>query len=383
MKKIKVSDLKEGSKFSAAVYMDENLQSMLVPAKLNLKAKEIDRLVKWGIEEVYTEGDLESDSAGSAEPGKKLDDAADSRFFSSYVSMIEVFSGVVSGLRKGKKPEVEIVHSLADEIIKMVSTAEDIRDIHELIGYISKSDKLGEKYAVSGINCAILSTLVGIELGLTAIRLHHLVIASLLHDIGMLKIPERITEKHGQLSPEELNIVKMHSVISYQAAIKNFGFPDNIARIVLQHHERWDGKGYPNGLAGEQINLLSRIIAVTDSFEAMNRAKAYRSSLIGYAAMKQILNENSKKYDASIVKLLIKVLGIYPPGSIVILNDSSIGKVIKVKKVAPLRPVIRLLINQEGVKCETDNMEIDLVEQTKLFIVKVIDYSELKGKLAV
>ncbi len=385
MKKIKVSDLKEGNKFTAAVYMDERLQSMLVPANLSLKIKEIDRLQKWGIEEVYTEGELESENSQPGENGQGtpgIADAADSKFFSSYASMIEVFSNVVSGLKNGKKPEIELVNNLAVQIIDMVSGAEDVKDIHELIGYISKSDKLGEKYAVSGINCAILSILVGIELGLPAIRLQHLAVASLVHDLGMLKIPERITEKNGQLSPDELKIVKMHAAVSYQVAIKNFGFPENIARIVLQHHERWDGKGYPNSLAGEQINLLSRIIAVTDSFEAMNRAKAYRTSMIGYAAMKQILNENSKKYDASIVKLLIKVLGIYPPGSIVILNDSSIGKVVKVKKVAPLRPVIRLLIDSNGVKCEENNTEIDLVENTKLFIVKVIDISELEGKLS-
>ncbi|MCP5515261.1 MAG: HD-GYP domain-containing protein [Spirochaetales bacterium] len=381
MNKIKVSDLKEGYTFTSNVYIDEKLQSMLVPANLNLKSKEIERIKNWGIEEVYTEGEIvDPDKAEKSKAGD-VDDAADSKFFSSYAAMIEVFSGIVSGLKKGKKPEVDTINKLANQIIDIVSGAEDIKDIHELIGYISKSDKLGEKYAVSGINCAFLSILVGMELGLTAIRLQHLAVASLLHDIGMLKIPERITDKNGQLTPDELNIVRMHSAVSYQVVIKNFGFPETIARIVLQHHERWDGKGYPNGLAGDQINLLSRIIAVTDSFEAMNRAKSYRSSMIGYAAMKQILNENSKKYDASIVKLFIKVLGIYPPGSFVILNDTSIGKVVKVKKIAPLRPVIKLLIDSSGNKCEDSNIEIDLVTNTRLFIVKVIDLSELEGKL--
>ncbi len=382
MNKIKVSDLKEGYTFTSNVYIDEKLQSMLVPANLNLKSKEIERIKNWGIEEVYTEGEIvDPDEAEKSKAGD-VDDAADSKFFSSYAAMIEVFSGIVSGLKKGKKPEVDTINKLANQIIDIVSGAEDIKDIHELIGYISKSDKLGEKYAVSGINCAFLSILVGMELGLTAIRLQHLAVASLLHDIGMLKIPERITDKNGQLTPDELNIVRMHSAVSYQVVIKNFGFPETIARIVLQHHERWDGKGYPNGLAGDQINLLSRIIAVTDSFEAMNRAKSYRSSMIGYAAMKQILNENSKKYDASIVKLFIKVLGIYPPGSFVILNDTSIGKVVKVKKIAPLRPVIKLLIDNSGNKCEDSNIEIDLVTNTRLFIVKVIDLSELEGKLS-
>ncbi len=382
MEKIKVSDLKDGNRFTEAVYIDEKLTSMLVSANLDLKAKEIDRLKKWGVEEVYTKGELITVLENSGVSADSVTDPADSKFFSNYVSMIGIFSGVIGALKKGKKPNIAVVNNLADQLIEMVEGADDAKDIHELVGYISKSDKLGEKYAVSGINCAILSILVGRELELTPIRMKNLVVASLLHDVGMLRIPERILEKKGNLTPEEHNVVKMHAAVSYQVITKIFGFPEGIARIVIQHHERWDGNGYPNGLAGEQINLLSRIIAVTDSFEAMNRAKAYRSSMIGYAAMKQILNENSKKYDASIVKSLVKVLGIYPPGSFVILNDTSIGKVIKVKSVAPLRPVIKLLIDSAGVKVEDKNIEIDLVKNTKLFIVKVIDLSELEGKLS-
>lgn len=377
MTKIKVSDLKEGSRFSESVFMDEKLESMVVSANLSLKAKELERLVKWGIKEVFTEGIIVLDKTENKE-AVYIEDVADSKFFSSYVSMIERFSDIVRSLKKGKKPEIKQIADLADEIVRMVSDAEDVKDIHILIGYISKSDKLGEKYAVSGINCAMLSTLIGLEMELTLIKLKHLGIAALLHDFGMLKVPERITEKNGTLTPEEIKIVRMHSMISYQVVIKNFGLPEPIARIVLQHHERWDGKGYPTGIAGEQINLLSRIIAITDSFEAMNRIKAYRSSIIGYTAIKQILNESSKKYDPSIVKLMIKVLGIYPPGSFVVLSDSSIGKVVKVKKIAPLRPVIKLLITTDGKKCEADNIEVDLVVSPKLFIVKVIDMAELE-----
>lgn len=376
MTKIKVSDLKEGNRFSKSVFMDEELQSMVVSANLNLKVKELDRLVKWDIEEVFTKGTLILDSNFAL-----LEDVTDSKFFNSYVSMIEQFSDIVRGLKKGKKPEIQQITDLTNEIIKMVSDAEDIKDIHILIGYISKSDKLGEKYAVSGINCAMLSTLVGLEMKLSLIKLKHLVIAALLHDFGMLKVPEWIIEKNSALTPEEIKIVRMHTMVSYQIVINNFRFPESIANIALQHHERWDGKGYPAGIAGEQINLLSRIIAVTDSFEAMNRTKAYRSSIIGYTAIKQILNESAKRYDPSIVKFLIKVLGIYPPGSFVALSDSCIGKVVKVKKVTPLRPLIKLFISADGKKCEADNVEIDLAENSKLFIVKVIDMAELEEKI--
>jgi len=381
MKKLKVSDLRDGDRFTEAIYMDQKLSNMLVPANLDLKARDLERIIKWGVEEVYTEGELIDISKEVPTSGKVVD-PADSKFFSTYVSIIELFSMVIISLKNGKKPNITNINDIADQLIGMVESADDIKDIHELVGYINKSDKLGEKYAVSGINCAILSIIVGKEFELTPIRMKSLVIASMLHDIGMLKIPERILEKKGNLTPEELAVVKMHPTVSFQAITKVLGFPETVARIVIQHHERWDGNGYPSKLAGEQINLLARILAVTDSFEAMNRSKAYRTSMIGYAAMKQILNENSKKYDASIVKMLVKVLGIYPPGSFVILNDTSIGKVIRVKPVAPLRPVIKLLINSAGVKVEK-NEEIDLVKNTKLFIVKVIDLSEMEGKLPV
>ena len=380
MRKLKVSDLKDGDRFTQAIYMDEKLSSMLVPANLDLKQKDLERIVKWGVEEVYTTGeliDITKDSAVAA----RLTDPADSKFFNKYAAMVELFSEVINSLKKNKKPEVEDIDEIADQLINMVEGADDIKDIHELVGYINKSDKLGEKYAVSGINCAILSIIVGKECGLTPLMMENLVIAALLHDVGMLKIPERILEKKGHLTTEELAVVKMHPTVSFQIVTKVLGFDESIARIVIQHHERWDGDGYPSKLSGEGISLCARILAVTDSFEAMNRSKAYRASMIGYAAMKQILNENSKKYDASIVKMLVKVLGIYPPGSYVILNDTSVGKVIRVKPVAPLRPVIKMLINSTGKKIE-HNEEIDLLGNAKLFIVKVVDFSELAGKLS-
>ena len=380
MKKLKVSDLKDGDRFTEAIFMDLKLSSMLVPANLDLKVKDLDRIKKWGVEEVYTEGELIKESERD-KAAVNVTDPADSKFFNTYVSMIGLFSEIIISLKKTKKPNVTTINEIADQLIQMVEGADDIKDIHELVGYINKSDKLGEKYAVSGINCAILSIIVGKEFELTPIRMKNLVIASMLHDIGMLKIPERILEKKGNLTPEELAVVKMHPTVSFQIISKILGFPEAVSRVVIQHHERWDGNGYPSNLAGEQINLLARILAVTDSFEAMNRSKSYRTSMIGYAAMKQILNENSKKYDASIVKMLVKVLGIYPPGSYVILNDTSIGKVIRVKPIAPLRPVIKMLIDSAGVKVEKNN-EIDLVKNTKLFIVKVIDISELEGKLS-
>ncbi len=377
MRNIQVADLVEGVKFTEDVYLDKS--NMLVPANVSLKKKEIERLSKWGIDEVFTEGEmlLPAEKVDRSESGI----SRDSRIFSEYVNLVDHFSIFIRDALNGGKPDLKIVKTVSDTIINIFTSSESNRDIHEIISYISKSDNIGEKRASSGVNCAILSILLGMEYNMTGTRLQHLVIASLLHDIGMLKIPAPIIEKNGKLNPDELKIVRTHPVFSYQLITKSYGFPEAIGQAVLFHHERWDGNGYPKKLTGEDIPLLARIIAVTDSFEAMNRVKAYRSSMIGYAAMKQILNENSKKYDAQVVKQFIKVLGIYPPGSVVILNDKSIGKVVRIKKKAPLRPVIQLMIDSEGNNCSAAGNMVDLMENKTLFIVKVIDNNELEGKM--
>ena len=377
MKNIQVADLVEGVKFTEEVFLDKS--NMLVPANVALKKKEIERLTKWGIDEVFTEGEM-------LLPAQKVDRSEsgisrDSRLFSEYVDLVDHFSIFIRDAVKGVKPDLKIVSSVADTIISNFSSPDSYRDVHEIISYISKSDNIGEKRASGGVNCAILSVLLGLEYNMTGVRLQHLVIASLLHDIGMLKIPLKIIEKQGKLEPDELKVVKTHPVFSYQLITKNYSFPEAVGQAVLFHHERWDGKGYPKKLAGENIPLLARIIAVTDSFEAMNRYKSYRTSMIGYSAMKQILNENSKKYDPQVVKQFIKVLGIYPPGSIVIMNDKSIGKVIRIKKKAPLRPVLQLMIDSDGNNCSAESRTIDLMENKTLFIVKVIDNNELEGKM--
>ena len=262
MKSIQVAELVEGVKFTEDVFLDKS--NMLVPGNVSLKKKEIERLVKWGIDEVFTDGEL-------LMPAEKVDRSEngisrDSRLFSEYVDLVDHFSIFVRDAAKGGKPDLKIIKTVSDTIISNFSSPDSNMDVHEIISYIGKSDNIGEKRASSGVNCAILSVLLGLEYNMTGVRMQHLVIASLLHDIGMLRIPAQIIEKQGKLDPEELKVVRTHPLFSYQLITKKYGFPEAIGQAVLFHHERWDGKGYPKKLTGEDIPLLARIIAVTGLF---------------------------------------------------------------------------------------------------------------------
>ena len=105
-----------------------------------------------------------------------------------------------------------------------------------------------DNLAQNAVNCMIISLIVGLNLKMQSNLLIHLAIAALLHDIGMNRIPDSILKKEGKLTPNELETVKTHTIYSYRIITRELRYPEEIGRIALLHHERWDGKGYPRQL---------------------------------------------------------------------------------------------------------------------------------------
>ncbi|MEJ5347431.1 MAG: HD domain-containing phosphohydrolase [Desulfosoma sp.] len=121
-----------------------------------------------------------------------------------------------------------------------------------------------------------------------------------LHDIGKIGMPDEILNKPGALTGEEYEVVKKHPVIG-ESIIKDLGLGAEERAIIRHHHERWDGSGYPDGLAGEEIPLLARIVAVADAFDAMTSKRAYRDSLPVEKAVAELINNRNKQFDPNVV----------------------------------------------------------------------------------
>jgi HD-GYP domain-containing protein (c-di-GMP phosphodiesterase class II) len=149
-------------------------------------------------------------------------------------------------------------------------------------------------------------------------------------------------------------------------------YPEDIAVAALQHHEHWDGRGYPRGLRGEDIHLFGRVVGVADTYDAMISERPYRNSIIAYSAMKAILSDNGKRFDPQVLKAFLESMGVFPIGSIVQLNDSSVGRVTANHPDAPLRPRVELLLDASGTALE-HREHVDLLERKNLFIVKAVD----------
>jgi HD-GYP domain-containing protein (c-di-GMP phosphodiesterase class II) len=175
--------------------------------------------------------------------------------------------------------------------------------------------------------------------------------------------------------------MQAHPLYTYKIITKELLYPEDVGLVALQHHERWDGEGYPRRISGSDIDIGARIVSVADAFEAMVSEKPYRNSMMGYQAMKNLLSDNSRRFDPDILKAFIKTMGIYPIGSIILLNNGVIARVTEVQGDAPLRPKIRILIDEFGKMFKQDEGElIDLLTEKSLFIARALDPKEISKK---
>lgn len=138
------------------------------------------------------------------------------------------------------------------------------------------------------------------------LELNYFYYACLLHDIGKVNIPDSILTKSGGLTEEEYEIIKTHPVVGADAIREVDGIADNID-VIYHHHERWDGKGYPDGLVGEDIPFIARITAVADAFDAMTSSRSYRPALQFDVAYQRILEGQGSQFDPQLVELFKKI----------------------------------------------------------------------------
>ncbi|MDD3068050.1 MAG: HD domain-containing protein, partial [Acholeplasmataceae bacterium] len=167
---------------------------------------------------------------------------------------------------------------------------------------------LTEKYKeekIHSLKVAALCKAIGMKIGIKDENLKELEMAGMYHDIGKISIPDAILNKPGRLTDEEYEIMKTHTEAGYQI-LKAADQYSNLADYALSHHERWDGKGYPRKLSGEEIPLFARIIALADSFEAMTADRPYRSKMAKGDAVKEIIRHSGQQFDPNLAKIFVE-----------------------------------------------------------------------------
>jgi putative nucleotidyltransferase with HDIG domain len=153
-----------------------------------------------------------------------------------------------------------------------------------------------------------LALAVGEELGIEPARQRNLEFGALLHDVGKVAIPKEIINKPGKLDPEEWTIIKTHTLEGQRMLDRVGGFMRDVGLIVRSHHERWDGAGYPDMLAGEEIPLEARIISACDTWNAMRTDRVYRRALSYDSALAELISCSGTQFDPRVVETLVRVI---------------------------------------------------------------------------
>lgn len=205
-------------------------------------------------------------------------------------------------------------------------------------------------------NVMIISLMLGIKLGVDEEKLFDLGISSLIHDVGNVFIPKDILNKPGELTPDEFEIVKSHAEKGFDYLSQYYDLSTEACKGALQHHENFDGTGYPGNLRRHKISQFGRIIALTDVYDALISRRPFRNALYPYQALDIVRQRADRKFDPEIVHTLEKIIAPYPVTAAVELNTPEVVGI--VKEVFPddiSRPTIMLPMKRRG-----DDMLIDL-----------------------
>ena len=225
------------------------------------------------------------------------------------------------------------------------------------------------------LHVAILSLKMGKELGWEVARLRRLAAASLLHDVGMCLVPRNIRHKRGLLTSSERAVLRRHSGYGYQI-IKALGGGEfeGIANAVRQEHEREDGSGYPLGLSGGAIDEMSKVIAVSDVYEALTSERPHRAGVLPNQAIKEMVDVRQREFSPRVLKAMLNQISIFPLGSLVVLNTGAIARVIEVHEDLPMHPTVQFIHGSGG----EDDRVLSLKENPHIHIRDSVDEANLE-----
>jgi HD domain len=213
----------------------------------------------------------------------------------------------------------------------------------------------------------VLSLRIGSGVGYDRGRLLSLGQASALFDVGVWQMPEAILRRVDTLSGDELALWRSHPKLSADI-VRRWGPPDeHIAQTILEHHEREQGQGFPQGLYGPAIDPDAKIIALTDTYAALTLPVSSRPRLRPHEAIRDIVKTRNDQFPSALVKALLSEISVFPPGTVVRLNTDEVGRVIAVNRNHPLRPKVEILADGKGQRLAAPKL-LDLSEAPFLYI---------------
>jgi len=242
---------------------------------------------------------------------------------------------------EGKIIEVDEVEAWADDVIESVFIDSDAL---QCVSALRKKDSYLLEHSV---NVACLLVSFGKYLGLDKQTLKQLAIGGIIHDVGKIKVDDKILHKPAKLTPEEFEHMKLHQVFAGEIILHVKGLSDVSRDVCLMHHEKLDGNGYPRGLKGDEIPIHGRMSCIVDIYDALTADRCYKKGMSSAEAFKILLSLTPFHLDADLVYKFINCVGMYPVGSIVELSDGRVGIVWSSNDSQALKPEVKCFYSRK------------------------------------
>jgi HD-GYP domain-containing protein (c-di-GMP phosphodiesterase class II) len=235
----------------------------------------------------------------------------------------------------------------------------------------------GKNYIVNhSAKTAILAVSVGGVLRLPTHKLIELGTASLLHEIGMIRLPPNLYMSNAELTDQERKAITAHTVLGFKI-LRQFSFPMSVSLAVLECRENVDGSGYPRSLTGDKISMYAKIIMVSGSYAAITSDRPFRSAVDGHAAILDMLKRKDQMYDETVLRALLADLAIFPLGTCVELQNGSKGIVVDNQPANPRTPTVRVVAGPNG-EPYAEQQIVDTGATAELRISRAVDCGKLR-----
>ena len=236
------------------------------------------------------------------------------------------------------------------------------------------SDKVaGDDIFNHALNVCLLSMMVGKEMQLPAAQVKQLGLGALLHDIGQAEIPGHIKNKTSPLTRPEAALMQQHCAMGVTLG-KQLGLPAEALLIIAQHHEHVDGTGYPRMLREPQLSPLARIVAVVETYEELCSPRNPARTCTPHEALSLLYGQQRQQHDEMVVTAFIRCLSVYPPGTIVLLSNGTLGVVTSVNNAHLLKPTVMVY---DAAVASGDTILVDLGQESGVSIAKTIRPQQL------
>lgn len=358
----------KGDEILAVNITNINMQ-VLVKKGTPLKAKTIERIKRYGIQSVYiNDGQLneELDEIIKDTIKPEVRNFSVNRIKKSFDRFQERVVKQKQTLRYGDSGQdlFDGVKDISKDLINEIMLSKNTR---VMMNDIKTSSDYHYKHSV---NVAVLSLIIGTEMGLSSDELQNLAYGALLSDVGVKWVHEELVNKADKLSDEELKSLQGHVMSGYQHISDNTTFNAHVKSIIMHHHERMDGSGYPKGLTAKDIHPLAKIVMIADVYDALTSDRPHRPAYKQHEAIEYIMAHADREFDFKIANLFARKIVPYPVGTYVKLSNNQKGIVTKNNSSHPLRPIVRTFGKSDLTM--TNDVKLDLLDNHNVVIEKII-----------